>query len=129
MATEWCKAYDSVDLGCLRRALPVAYWGPAHGAYTASRRLRSRGFLGEAWRPAAGILPGCAVAVYLLGLLIWPWKQAVEARDHQLSARLYVDDATFRAVGEARLVAGLIPEAFWVTKAFEQDLPVETALQ
>ncbi len=111
-------------LGCLQRAcrasgLPVALWGPPLAAYGARRRLRFPGFLGAEWIPTSVILPGCAVAVYLLGLLIWPWEKAVEAVNHDLQARLYVDDATFWLLGEAKQVAGLIPEAFRVTKAFE----------
>ncbi len=69
----WAKAYDHIDLQGMRRAcetvaLPSALWELAWQAYGADRRLRVRGLLGEAWPPTAGILPGCAVAVFLLGL-------------------------------------------------------------
>ncbi len=49
--------------------------------------------------PTSGILPGCALAVFLLAVIVRPWQDKLVAVDHTASARLYVDDSTFWAFG------------------------------
>eukprot|EP00974_Lingulodinium_polyedra_P071327 6901958-Lingulodinium_polyedra.AAC.1 len=61
-------------------------------AYRAPRRLRVDGALGEAWQPTSGILPGCAMAVFVLRLLLIPWERAVARADYAMARRAYVDD-------------------------------------
>eukprot|EP00974_Lingulodinium_polyedra_P015649 1516218-Lingulodinium_polyedra.AAC.1 len=61
-----------------RACVPSWVAGPACSAHGAARRLRVDGAFGNPWRPASGILPGCALAVYVLRLLLAPWETAVQ---------------------------------------------------
>ncbi len=71
-AFDWSKAFDYVapDLlgaACVEASVPEAVWRPALQAYRAPRRLRVREARGASWLPTSGLLPGCALAVFLLG--------------------------------------------------------------
>eukprot|EP00974_Lingulodinium_polyedra_P096871 9388785-Lingulodinium_polyedra.AAC.1 len=52
---------------------------PACSAHAAPRRLRVDGALGGPWEPTSGILPGRALAVFVLRVLLAPWERAVDA--------------------------------------------------
>eukprot|EP00974_Lingulodinium_polyedra_P099113 9604531-Lingulodinium_polyedra.AAC.1 len=52
--------------------------GPAVAAHTAPCRLRVEGTLGARRAPASGILPGRALAVFVLEVLIAPWEVALK---------------------------------------------------
>eukprot|EP00974_Lingulodinium_polyedra_P000572 55060-Lingulodinium_polyedra.AAC.1 len=80
-ALDWRKAFDNVPLSHVKVALEragVPSWvaGPVMAAYGAERRLRVDQALGAAWSPTRGILPGCALAVFVLRLMLEPWDAA-----------------------------------------------------
>ena len=117
-ALDWRKAFDSVPLANLRPLLHragVPGWlaEPLLAAYHAPRRLRVEGALGDSWTPTFGILPGCALAVFVLSTALRPWDRRMERTvDACLRRRLYVDDLTMWARGHAgstlpALLAGL----------------------
>eukprot|EP00974_Lingulodinium_polyedra_P080794 7827469-Lingulodinium_polyedra.AAC.1 len=56
----------SVPLMFQRAGVPRWIAGPVSSVYSSPRRLRVEGALGGAGRPASGILPGCALAVFVL---------------------------------------------------------------
>jgi hypothetical protein len=63
LAVDFRKAYDSVRLGLVRRALLAAGWpaavlGPLVAAYEAPRRIREAEAIGSAWVPSSGIPAG-----------------------------------------------------------------------
>eukprot|EP00959_Pyramimonas_sp_CCMP1952_P381020 7983438-Pyramimonas_sp.AAC.1 len=77
-ALDWRKAYDQVDLCTLpavlaRAGVPPWVAGPALAAYAANRRVRVCKAIGSAWSPKRGLLPGCPLAVFVLGVLTRPW--------------------------------------------------------
>eukprot|EP00974_Lingulodinium_polyedra_P051547 4959818-Lingulodinium_polyedra.AAC.1 len=79
----------------MRRArVPDWVAGPVMAAYTADKRLRVDQTIGAPWKPTCGILPGRALAVFVLRLLLEPWDDAVERQDSEVSRRAYVDDLT-----------------------------------
>ena len=129
-ALDWRKAYDHIDLGTLpgvlaRAGVPQWIIGPAMGAYTANRRLRVGRAIGGAWAPSSGILPGCALAVFFLSVLTWPWHRRTGAVDDRLQRRIYVDDFTLwsrRPVQEAGEAAESVRDALRVTAAFEHAM-------
>ena len=97
LAVDFRKAYDSVRLGLVRRALlaagwPAAVWGPlvAVAAYEAPRRLRVAGAMGPAWAPASGIPAGCPLAVDVLAVISVAWAVALAAAPLPPVARRYV---------------------------------------
>ena len=121
-ALDWRKAFDSVPLASLRPVLQragVPGWllEPLLATYHAPRRLRVEGALGDCWRPTSGILPGCALAVFVLSTALRPWDRRMERTvDPCLRRRLYVDDLTMWARGRAgailpALLAGLLVTA------------------
>eukprot|EP00974_Lingulodinium_polyedra_P102971 9967760-Lingulodinium_polyedra.AAC.1 len=102
-ALDWRKAFDHIPLptvrtGLLRAGVPRWLVGCVCSAYEAPRRIRVDGALGECWIPTSGILPGCALAVFVLRVLLVPWERAVEA-ESDVARRIYVDDLTFWRVG------------------------------
>ncbi len=101
----------------LFRVCPIlgSIWKPALSAYMAPRRLRVRRAVGCFWQPKAGLLPGCALAVFFLALVTRPWQVAIERVDHSLKARLHVDDATFWAGGKAGHVTAMAQQGLQVT--------------
>eukprot|EP00974_Lingulodinium_polyedra_P104583 10123975-Lingulodinium_polyedra.AAC.1 len=91
-ALGWRNAFDNVPLSHVEAALSrarVPGWvaGPIMAAYGAERRLRVDQAVGDAWSPTRGILPGCALAVFVLRLLLEPWDAAVDRRDSDVSRR------------------------------------------
>ena len=99
-ALDWRKAFDSVSLSSLgpllrRAGVPAWLVEPLLAAYSAPRRLRVEGALGDRWMPTSGILPGCALAVFVLSVALRPWDRRMErAVAPCLRRRLYVDDLT-----------------------------------
>eukprot|EP00974_Lingulodinium_polyedra_P129554 11210463-Lingulodinium_polyedra.AAC.1 len=61
-------------------------------AYRADRRSRAEGALGGPRRPTSGILPGRALAVFLLRILLVPRGRAMESEDNTVKRRACVDD-------------------------------------
>jgi hypothetical protein len=126
-ALDWRKAFDSIPL-CnldmlLRRAgLPDWLRQPVVAAYTAKRRLRVEGAIGASWGPTSGILPGCALAVFVLSVLIRPWDRRVARVHDSLRRRIYVDDLAFWARGQADDIAPAITEGLEITRLFEQAM-------
>eukprot|EP00969_Alexandrium_andersonii_P330638 14613214-Alexandrium_andersonii.AAC.1 len=51
---------------------------PLLAAYHAPRRLRVEGALGDGWVPTFGVLPGCALAVFVLSTALRPWDRRME---------------------------------------------------
>ncbi len=126
-ALDWRKAFDHVSLRLLRIVLQragVPPWllEPLMATYSAPRRLRVDGALGEKWTPTSGILPGCALAVFALSVLIRPWYQRTGRIHDSLRRRVYVDDLTVWARGDANEIAEVVADALAVTRAYEQDL-------
>jgi ribonuclease HI len=126
-ALDWRKAFDNIPLcnldTLLRRAgLPDWLRGPVVAAYSAPRRLRVEGAVGSTWRPSSGILPGCALAVFVLSVLIRPWDRKAMRVHDLLRRRIYVDDLVFWARGDANEVAPAITEGLELTKQFEQAM-------
>jgi ribonuclease HI len=126
-ALEWRKAFDNVPLSTLdsllRRArLPNWVRRPIIAAYTAPRRLRVEGAIGRSWTPSSGILPGCALAVFVLSVLTRPWDRRMSRVHDLLRRRTYVDDMTFWARGEASAIAPAITEGLGVTKEFGEAM-------
>ena len=73
-ALDWQKVFDNVGLEAVASALPrtgVHAWlvAPLLSAYSAPRRLRVDGALGETWLPSSGILPGCWKDARIKGVL------------------------------------------------------------
>ena len=126
-ALDWRKAFDNVplcNLGKLLERAGVPEWlrRPLVTAYTAPRRLRVGSAVGEEWLPTSGILPGCALAVFVLSVMIRPWDRKVARVHDSLRRRIYVDDLTFWARGKADDVAPAITESLEVTKRFEDAM-------
>ena len=126
-ALDWRKAFDHVSLELLERALArarVPAWlsGPLLAAYKAPRRVRVDGALGQPWVPTSGILPGCALAVFVLSVLVRPWYQRTGRVHDGLRRRVYVDDLTVWARGQADEVAEAVAEALRITRAYEADM-------
>ena len=126
-ALDWRKAFDHVSLELLERALArarVPAWlsGPLLAAYQAPRRVRVDGALGQPWVPTSGILPGCALAVFVLSVLVRPWYQRTGRVHDGLRRRVYVDDLTVWARGQADEVAETVAEALRITRAYEADM-------
>ena len=76
---DWSKAFERVRLVHLETAMAAAGvppWMslPLFGSYRADRRLRAAGAQGPQWRPSAGNLPGCPIAIYAMALLVRPWQ-------------------------------------------------------
>jgi ribonuclease HI len=123
-ALDWMKAFDNIPLQHLEPVLAragVPRWirGPLVVAYTSKRRLRVDGALGDSWHPTSGVLPGCALAVFVLSVLIRPWDRRCERVDDTLRRRIYVDDLTLWARGCGDDVAPLIVEGLKITRDFE----------
>jgi hypothetical protein len=126
-ALDWRKAFDHVSLQLLERALArarVPAWlsGPLLAAYKAPRRVRVDGALGQPWVPTSGILPGCSLAVFVLSFLVRPWYQRTGRVHDGLRRRVYVDDLTVWARGQAGEVAEAVAEALRITRAYEADM-------
>ena len=86
-----------------RAGVPRWLLEPLLGAYGAPRRLRVEGALGDCWTPTSGILPSCALAVFVLSTTLRPWDRRMERMvGLGLRRRLYVDDLTMWARGRAR---------------------------
>ena len=123
-ALDWRKAFDNIPLCSLssllaRAGLPEWLRLPIVEAYTAPRRLRVEGALGECWRPTSGILPGCALAVFVLSVLLRPWDRQIARVHDQLRRRIYVDDLVLWLRGDAGNAAPAIIEGLEVTRRFE----------
>ena len=126
-ALDWRKAFDHVSLQLLRPMLSragVPSWllEPMLAAYSAPRRLRVEGALGQPWVPTSGILPGCALAVFALSVLVRPWYCRTGRVHDALRRRVYVDDLTLWARGDADTVAEAVAEALVITRAYECDM-------
>ena len=122
-ALDWSEAFDHVSLRLLCRVLEragVPPWlrEPMLAAYSAPRRLRVDGALGGQWLPSSGILPGCALAVFALSVLVRPWYQRTGRIQDSLRRRVYVDDLTLWARGDAAEVAEAVAEALVITRAY-----------
>lgn len=127
MAVDWSKAYDHVDLeaarGMLTRAgLPAWLLGPSFSAYEAQRRLRVGRVLGQPWLPTSGLLPGCALAVFFLGVLTLPWLRRTGAVDDRLRCRVYVDDFSAWLRGREAEIGEAVRGAMEVTLRFEEAM-------
>eukprot|EP00974_Lingulodinium_polyedra_P034778 3341963-Lingulodinium_polyedra.AAC.1 len=70
-----------------RAGVPNWIAGPVSSAYLAARRVRVDGALGEPWQPTSGILPGCAMAVFVLRLMLVPWEREVGRADDSIARR------------------------------------------
>ena len=105
-----------------RAGVPAWLSGPMCAAYSAHRRLRVDGALGQRWTPTSGILPGCALAVFALSVLLRPWFCRTGRLHDSLQRRIYVDDLTVWARGNAGDVAEAIADALAMTRAYETDL-------
>ena len=126
-ALDWRKAFDHVSLGLLRKMLTragVPNWirEPMLAAYSSPRRLRVDSALGQPWTPTSGILPGCALAVFALSVLVRPWYQKTGRIHDSLRRRVYVDDLTVWARGDADVVAEAVADALAITRVYERDL-------
>lgn len=126
-ALDWRKALDHVGLQLLERVLRragVPEWlhGPLLATYAAPRRLRVDGALGSPWEPTSGILPGCALAVFVLSVLVRPWYQRTGKVHDGLRRRMYVDDLTLWARGDPDETAEAVAEALRITWAYEVDM-------
>jgi ribonuclease HI/endonuclease/exonuclease/phosphatase family metal-dependent hydrolase len=126
-ALDWRKAFDNVPLCNLdplltRAGVPDWIRRPLVAAYTAQRRLRVEGALGQRWKPTSGILPGCALAVFVLSVMVRPWDRKVARIHDSLRRRIYVDDLAFWARGLADDVAPAITEGLEVTKLFQDAM-------
>ena len=125
-ALDWRKAFGSVPLASLRPVLQragVPGWllEPLLSTYCAPRRLRVEGALGERWAPSSGILPGCALAVFVLSTALRPWGRRMErAVDPCLRRRLYVDDLTMWGRGQAGAILPALLAGLQVTAAFAE---------
>eukprot|EP00974_Lingulodinium_polyedra_P074114 7181681-Lingulodinium_polyedra.AAC.1 len=105
----------TVRAALARAGVPGWPLGPVCSAYEAPRRLRVDGALGGEWRPTSGILPGCALAVFVLRALLVPWERAVEAAA-DVSRRIYVDDLTFWRCGLGQTVGNEVAAAVAATR-------------
>ena len=126
-ALDWRKAFDHVSLKLLRAVLErarVPQWilGPLMATYSAPRRLRVEGALGQPWGPTSGILPGCALAIFVLSVLVRPWYWRTGRVHDSLRRRVYVDDLTVWARGSADDVAEAVAEALVITRQYEADM-------
>jgi ribonuclease HI len=125
-ALDWRKAFDSVPLANLRPLLcraGVPEWllEPLLATYGAPRRLRVEGALGECWTPTSGILPGCALAVFVLSVALRPWDRRMEHTVAPcLRRRIYVDDLTLWARGRAGAVLPALLDGLRVTAEFAE---------
>ena len=123
-ALDWRKAFDRVPLShaeaLLRRAgIPEWLLRPVLAAYTAPRRLRVADALGKQWAPTSGILPGCAMAVFVLKVLVRPWDRRVDRTADGLRRRAYVDDLAFWRRGAGGEAAAAVQAGMAVTREFE----------
>jgi hypothetical protein len=110
LAVDFRKAYDSVRLGLVRRALAAAGWpaavlGPLVAAYEAPRRLRAAGAMGPMWTPTCGIPAGCPLAVDVLAALSIVWAVALAAAPLPPVARRFVDDLACWKAGDVTAVS------------------------
>ena len=126
-ALDWRKAFDHISLELLRPMLcragvPAWILEPMLAAYSAPRRLRVEGALGQPWAPTSGILPGCALAVFALSVLVRPWYCRTGRVHDILKRRVYVDDLTVWARGDAGTVGEVVAEALAITRAYESDM-------
>eukprot|EP00974_Lingulodinium_polyedra_P128120 11204785-Lingulodinium_polyedra.AAC.1 len=122
-ALDWRKAFDHVPLiavgaGLERAGVPEWLRGPVCSAYAAPRRIRVDGALGDPWQPTNGILPGRALAVFVLRVMLAPWERAVDAAS-TVSRRIYFDDLTFWKAGLDGGVGRDVSDALAVTRRFE----------
>ena len=123
-ALHWRKAFDNVPLGHVepvlaRAGVPERLRGPIVAAYTAPRRIRVEAALGGEWEPSSGILPGCALAVFVLSILMRPWDRRVEKSHELLRRRIYVDDLTLWARGSADDAAEAVAAGLDTTAEYE----------
>jgi ribonuclease HI len=126
-ALDWRKAFDNIPLSSLgailmRSGVPEWIRRPVVAAYTAPRRLRVEGALGKCWDPTSGILPGCALAVFVLSVMLRPWDRKMARIHDLLRRRIYVDDLSFWARGKAEEVAPAITEGLETTRRFEEAM-------
>ena len=116
-----------MSLALLRRMLaragvPAWLLEPMVATYTSPRRLRVDGALGRTWAPTSGILPGCALAVFALSVLVRPWYQRTGRVHECLRRRVYVEDLTVWARGDEEVVAVAVAEALAITRIYEHDV-------
>ena len=78
--------------------------------------------MGQPWEPTSGILLGCALAVFVLSVLVRPWYCRTGRVHDSLRRRVYVDDLTVWARGSAEDVAEAVAEALVITRQFEADM-------
>ena len=130
LAVDFRKAYDSVRLGLVRRALlaagwPAALWGPVVAAYEAPRRLRVAGAMGQPWLPTSGIPAGCPLAVDVLAVISIVWAVALAAAPLPPVARRFVDDLTCWKAGDVPAVAAAVSAAWESTMGFASALQLD----
>ena len=136
-AVDWSKAYDRIALNQVEFALcaagiPAVLALPILQTYQAERRLRINGVLGPEWQPTRGILPGCALACFVLCLVTYPLESKLRHTTEQHGAgqvRLYVDDLTAWYIGEQGAVAAACLQGYQVVQEFaaEYDWVINTA--
>ena len=127
IAIDWSKAYDQVGLAVAERAghcagIPAEILAPLMAAYRGPRRIRVAGILGPEWTPARGLLPGCALACYVLNLLTCPWRFQMYMVHSSISSRVYVDDMLVQTHGTEQETQQTVEDALRATESFEASM-------
>jgi len=126
-ALDWSEAFDNIGLSLVARAteqagIPPWLGRPLLAAYSAPRRLRLDGALSCPWSPTSGILPGCLLAVFVLGILMRPWYVRTGLLHGKLRRCIYVDDLTVWQRGEPAECAEAVSDALATAHRFEQAM-------
>ena len=111
------KCYERIPLGRLaaaavRRGWPRTVVAVAVAQYAAARWVAAAGAIVPAGRAACGMVPGCALAVRLLGSFLHePLSRALGPLGGMQALRTYVDDLRLDRAGAPAAVAAWLREA------------------
>jgi hypothetical protein len=130
VATDLSKAYDRIPLDVLEAALrdsglPFGLWGPLLAMARSARRIKVGSVCGKQENPTHGLVPGCPLATYVMGLLLHRWRLAIYRAVPQAVKRSWVDDSTASATGDALVGLKLVLAN---TVAFEDLQATDEAL-
>ena len=110
VATDLSKAYDRIPLEVLEvglrdMGLPGSLWKPVVAMAKTPRRIKVRSACGKRAVPTHGLVPGCPLATFVMGLMLHRWRTTISLAVPGAVKRCWVDDSTASIRGST--LAGL----------------------
>ena len=113
VATDLSKAYDRIPLQVLKdglrdMGLPEGLWRPLCAMAEAPRQIKVQSVVGLVQVPTHGLVPGCPLATYTMGLVLHRWRSQIWQAVPHAMRRCWVDDSTAAAAGDRVLGLKLV---------------------